>query len=99
MSAKQYVKGVAENLLAGAVVGLVTDAVWLTATEHPASLLVNVTSAYLASTAWAVAKSVRSYRQWQRVLASYDQPALGEGIEIPHRPPADDEQREGGEGR
>jgi hypothetical protein len=36
-------------------------------------------------------QAYRLNRDWQRVMASYNLPALGEGIDIPHRPPVEEE--------
>jgi hypothetical protein len=95
----QFLKAAAQSLAAGFAAGLVTNALWFAATGHTPSLLVGLLAADAVTAVYGAAQAIRFRRKWQQVLASYNLPALGEGIEIPHRPPADDEKSEGGETR
>ena len=83
----------AEGVATGLVSGLVVNALCLMVTGRPASLMVLLLASQAAGGLWSFAQAVRFRRKWQTVLASYSRPALGEGIDIPHRPPTllDDE--------
>ncbi|MFE0800130.1 hypothetical protein [Streptomyces sp. NPDC058812] len=84
-----FLKAAVESFAAGAAAGLVVNAVWFAATGETPSLLTTVIGAQVVTCLWGGMQALRFRRKWQRVLASYNQPALGQGIEIPHRPPAD----------
>jgi hypothetical protein len=79
------------SFLAGAVAGLVVNAVWFAVAGSLPSLLTTLIAAEAVATAWSIGQAARFYRKWMTVLASYDLPALGEGIDTPGRPPVDDE--------
>lgn len=91
----QFLKAAVQSVAAGFAAGLVANALWLTFTGHTPSLLVSLLAADVVTALYGAGQAIRFHRKWQQVLASYNQPALGEGIEIPHRPPADEP--EGGE--
>jgi hypothetical protein len=40
---------------------------------------------------WSLWQAARFHRKWLAVLDAYRRPALGEGIDIPHRPPTDEQ--------
>lgn len=79
-----------EGAATGLVSGLAVSALWQMFTGHAPSLLVLLVASEAATTVWGLVQAARFRRKWQTVLAAYQQPALGEGIEIPHRPPADE---------
>jgi hypothetical protein len=82
---------IVQAVLSGASAALVVQGVWLIAVGHPASFLTVFVVGEIATTVWSLWQAARFRRRWQALLAAYRQPALGEGIDIPHRPPADDE--------
>lgn len=82
---------ITEAFLSGTAGALIVALLWFSATGEPPSMLTTLLGAEAVTTAWSIAQAVRFRRKWQTVLASYNQPALGEGIDIPHRPPTDDE--------
>lgn len=92
----QFLKAAAQSFAAGATTGLFVNAVWFVATGQTPSLLTAVIAAQIVTSLWGAGQAIRFRRKWQRVLASYQRPALGEGVDTPHRPPADDEQGDGG---
>jgi hypothetical protein len=79
-----------EGATTALVSGLSVSALWQVGTGRPPSLTVLLIAAEAATTVWSLAQAVDFRRKWQTVQAAYEQPALGEGIEIPHRPPADE---------
>jgi hypothetical protein len=79
------------SCLAGAVAGLAVNAVWFAVTGELPSLLTSLLVTEAVTAVWSIGQAARFYRKWMTVLASYDLPALGEGIDTPGRPPADDE--------
>lgn len=85
-----------QSILSGVVSGAVVNGVWFLATGDTLSPLASIIAAQCAAWGCAAAHAVRARRQWQTVVDAYNRTALGEGIEIPHRPPAD---AEGGDGR
>ncbi|KUN02780.1 hypothetical protein AQI95_24890 [Streptomyces yokosukanensis] len=92
----QFLKAAVQSVAAGFAAGLVANALWLTSTGHTPSLLVSLLAADAVTALYGAAQAIRFRRKWQAVLFSYNQPALGEGIEIPHRPLVD-EQHDGGD--
>ena len=80
-----------ESLLAGAAGAAFVNGVWVLATGGYPSLLTTLLLSALVTTAWSIGQAARFRRRWQAVLVSYNLPALGEGIDIPHRPPLDEE--------
>ncbi|MFJ6559892.1 hypothetical protein ACIQMV_08425 [Streptomyces sp. NPDC091412] len=70
------------------------NGVWLLAAGDFPSLLTSLLLSEAVIAAWSIGQAARFRRKWQAVLASYGLPALGEGIDIPHRPLADDEEPE-----
>lgn len=91
-----YLRVAAESTAAGLAAGALVNGLWLLATGSPPSTLTSMIVADVVAALWVAVRAVRFHRKWKSVLASYERPALGEGIEIPHRPPADD-QPQGGE--
>jgi hypothetical protein len=87
----QFLKAAVESFAAGAVAGLVANVAWFLATGDLPSLLTAVIAAQVVTSLWGAGQALRFRRKWQAVLASYNRPALGEGIDIPGRPPLDDE--------
>lgn len=87
----QYLKAAIESALAGAVAGAAVNAAWFLITGRFPSLLTSLIAADIVTTLWGAGQAIRFRRKWQAVLASYNRPALGEGIDTPHRPPLDDE--------
>ncbi|MFF4791919.1 hypothetical protein ACFY2M_19620 [Streptomyces sp. NPDC001276] len=82
-----YLRLAAESFLAGAAGAVFVNGVWLLATGGYPSLLTTLLLSELVTTAWSIGQAARFRRKWQTVLASYELPALGEGIDIPNRPP------------
>ncbi|MBD0673928.1 hypothetical protein [Streptomyces sp. CBMA156] len=71
---------------------LVVNGVWLVVAGEMPSPMTGLVCAQIVTTAWSLVRAVRFRRKWQAVLDSYNKPALGEGIDIPHRPPADNKE-------
>lgn len=90
MTRHPVVRLVAQAIVAGAVGSLFTNGAWLIITGHPAPFLASLLMAETVTSAWGLVQAIRFRRKWQAVLASYNRPALGEGIDIPGWPPADD---------
>ncbi|MFF8902606.1 hypothetical protein ACF082_34630 [Streptomyces lydicus] len=82
----------AQAFLSGMAGALVVTGIWLVAAGETPSPMASLVCAQLVTTAWSVIQAARFRRKWQAVLVSYNKPALGEGIDIPHRPPADNEE-------
>jgi len=91
-----YRKVAAESFAAGVAAGAMVNGLWYLVTGTQPSMLTSLIAADVVAALWAVVRAVRFRRKWKSVLTSYQRPALGEGIDIPHRPPADD-QPQGGE--
>lgn len=79
------------SFLSGVLAAVPVTGAWLLATGEPPSLLVTIIVSQAVAYAWSTGQAIRFQRKWQQVLDAYERPALGEGIDIPHRPPADDE--------
>jgi hypothetical protein len=79
------------SCLAGAATALVVNGAWFVATGDVPSLVTSLIALEAVTTVWSIGQAARFYRKWMVVLASYDLPALGEGIDTPGRPPVDDE--------
>lgn len=79
------------SFLAGAAAALIVNAVWFVATGHLPSLLTSLLVTEAVTAVWSIGQAARFYRKWMGVLASYDLPALGEGIDTPGRPPVDED--------
>jgi hypothetical protein len=79
------------SFLAGAVAAALVNAVWYVVTGSFPSVLVSIVAADTVVAAWSIVQAARFRRKWQAVVDAYERPALGEGIDIPHRPPAEDE--------
>jgi len=86
----KFLKMLLRSLAAGAVAGVAVNLAWLAVTGRSPSLLTSLVATQAVTTVWSLAEALRWQRKWQRVVADYQRPALGEGIEIPHRPPADE---------
>lgn len=82
---------VVESFAAGAAAAAFVNGVWLVATGGTPSLLTTLLLGEAVTTVWSLVQAARFRRKWQKVLASYHLPALGEGIDIPNRPPAGEE--------
>ncbi|MBL1115361.1 hypothetical protein JK364_23610 [Streptomyces sp. 110] len=82
----------AQAFLSGVAGALVVTGIWRVAAGETPSPMTGLVCAQLVTTAWSLVQAARFRRKWQAVLASYNEPALGEGIDIPHRPPADNEE-------
>lgn len=78
------------SFLIGAVTAAIVNAAWYLATDSLPSVLASIVAADTAVAVWSIVHAARLRRKWQAVLDAYERPALGEGIDIPHRPPADD---------
>lgn len=91
----QYLKVLGETFAAGAAAALAVNAAWFAVTGDLPSLLTSLIAAEAVTVAWSIGQAIRWRRKWQAVLATYERPALGEGIDTPHRPPLDDEQAGG----
>ncbi|MFE2967535.1 hypothetical protein ACFXKC_28455 [Streptomyces sp. NPDC059340] len=91
MKRHPFLRLLAQAALSGAAGAAVVNAVWFVATGETPPLMVALLGAEAVTTAWSLVQAARFRRKWQTVLASYNQPALGEGIDIPHRPPTDEE--------
>ncbi|WP_200309135.1 hypothetical protein [Streptomyces adelaidensis] len=79
------------SFLAGAVAALAVNAIWFVVTGGLPSVLVSIVAADTVVAVWSISQAARFRRRWQAVLDAYERPALGEGIDIPNRPPAEDE--------
>lgn len=79
------------SFLAGALAALAVNAVWYVAAGGFPSVLVSILAADTAVAVWSITQAAHFRRKWQTVLDAYERPALGEGIDIPHRPPADED--------
>ncbi|MFE2832233.1 hypothetical protein ACFXI6_14465 [Streptomyces mirabilis] len=84
---KLAVEGAVTGLVSGAAVSLL----WQLALGRWPSLLELLVAGQAATTVWSLWQAARFRRRWQTVLDSYGRPALGEGIDIPHRPPTDEQ--------
>jgi hypothetical protein len=78
------------SFLSGVLAAVPVAGTWLLATGEPPSLLVTIVVSQAVAYTWSTGQAIRFQRKWQQVLAAYERPALGEGIDIPNRPPADD---------
>lgn len=95
MSARaQVLKAAVESFTSGVAAAAAVNAVWWLAVRDLPSLVTSLICSQVVTWAWGGVQVYRLNRRWQAVLASYDLPALGEGIDTPHRPPADE--RDGG---
>ncbi|WP_157874255.1 hypothetical protein [Streptomyces sp. AcH 505] len=87
----RYLKTAIQSLTAGALSALVVNAAWLLVTGGLPSLQTALITGQMVTTLWALVQAARFQKKWQGVLASYARPAFGEGIDTPHRPPAEPE--------
>lgn len=79
------------SFLAGALAALAVNAVWFVISGGFPSVLVSILAADTVVAVWSITQAAHFRRKWQAVVDAYGRPALGEGIDIPHRPPVDDE--------
>jgi hypothetical protein len=86
----QFVQAAVESFLSGAVAGLAVNGAWWLATGSTPSMVTTLIAAEVVTGLWGAGQALHFRRQWQQVLTSYNLPALGQGIDIPHRPPADE---------
>jgi uncharacterized membrane protein YdbT with pleckstrin-like domain len=91
MNARHYLIIAFHSFLAGAVTAAIVNAVWFAVTGSLPSVLVSIVAADTVAAVWSIGQAARFRRKWQTVLDAYERPALGEGIDIPHRPPVEDE--------
>ncbi|WP_060886204.1 hypothetical protein [Streptomyces caniscabiei] len=89
-SRRAYLIVAFHSFLAGAVTAAIVNAAWYIATDDLPSVLTSIVAADTAVALWSIVHTARLRRKWQTVLDAYERPALGEGIDIPHRPPTDD---------
>ncbi|MFJ5071275.1 hypothetical protein ACIQC7_33140 [Kitasatospora sp. NPDC088556] len=82
----------AQAFLSGVAGTLAVTGIWFAAAGETPSPMTGLVCAQIMTTAWSLVQAVRFRRKWQAVLDSYNKPALGEGVDIPHRPPADNEE-------
>ncbi len=87
MKRHPFLRMAVEGFATGAAGAAVANGAWLFTTGHSASLFTMLLLSEAVTTAWGIGQAVRFRRKWLAVLASYNAPALGEGIDIPHRPP------------
>lgn len=87
-----FLRLLAQGFLSGMAGALLARGIWFVAAGETPSPMTTLVCAQLVTIAWSLIQAIRFRRKWQEVLASYNEPALGEGIEIPHRPPADNEE-------
>lgn len=80
-----------ESIAMGAAGALFVNGAWLLTTGGYPSLLTTLFLSEAVTTAWSLGQALRFRRRWLAVVASYQLPALGEGIDTPHRPPLDEE--------
>lgn len=80
---------VAEGFVAGASAGGVFVGAWFAVTGSVPSLVITVVGVNVLTALWGSWRAARLLRKWNAVLAAYERPALGEGIDTPHRPPVD----------
>ncbi|MFM9616771.1 hypothetical protein ACKI14_02275 [Streptomyces turgidiscabies] len=87
----QFLKAVVESFASGVVAAAgFNGGYWLATGEFP-SLVTSLIASQLVTWVWGGQQAYRMNRKWQAVLDAYERPALGEGIDIPNRPPLDDE--------
>lgn len=88
-----FLRLVVESFASGAAAALFVNGVWLLVAGRTPSLLTTLLAGEAVTTVWSLVQAARFRRKWQAVLDAYNRPALGEGIDIPHRPPTslDDE--------
>ncbi|MFJ2778083.1 hypothetical protein [Kitasatospora sp. NPDC087315] len=82
----------AQAFLSGMAGALAVTGIWLVTTGETPSPMTGLVCAQIMTTAWSLFQAARFRRKWQAVLDSYNAPALGEGVDILHRPPADNEE-------
>lgn len=83
----KVLKWVLEGAVTSFVTGATVSLIWLLVLGEQPSLLVLLVASQVGTTAWSLWHAARFRRRWLAVLSSYQRPALGEGIDIPHRPP------------
>lgn len=76
--------------LAGAAAAAVVNLAYLLITGETASMLATLLWGEALTLTWSLGEAIRFRRKWRAVKDSYNCPALGEGIDIPGRPPTDD---------
>lgn len=92
MSARaQFLKAAVESFASGAAAAAVFNAVYWLAVRDLPSLVTTLIASQVVTWVWGGVQAYRLNREWQRVMASYNLPALGEGIDTPHRPPVDED--------
>lgn len=82
---------IAVSIASGVCAGAVVNGAWLLLTDKTPSLWTALALTQGLVALWSIGQAVRFRRKWLSVLESYNRPALGEGIETPNRPPADEE--------
>ncbi|NEA20743.1 hypothetical protein [Streptomyces halstedii] len=87
-----FLRLLAQAVLSGMAGALAVTGIWFVAAGETPSPVASLVCAQIMTTSWSLVQAARFRRKWQAVLDSYNKPALGEGIDIPHRPPADNEE-------
>jgi hypothetical protein len=85
MSARPILREVVKGIATGAFVTVL----WMTAFGRPPALIELLLASYALTFTWSRIRDARLRNQWQAAVDAYQQPALGQGIETPHRLPAD----------
>lgn len=84
-----FLKAAVESIASGAAAALVVNVTWVVVSGETPSLLATLVASQVVTSLWGAGQALRFRRKWEQVLTSYNLPALGQGIETPHRPPAD----------
>lgn len=88
---KGFLRVASQGVAVGAAGALVVNVVWLLTTGRQPSALTNLLLSQVVTSLWSLGQAARFRRKWQMVVASYNLPALGEGIDIPSRLPVDED--------
>lgn len=91
MKSFPYIRFAVEGFLAGAASAAFVSGIWLAVTGDAPSLMAMLLLSQAVTSLWSIGQAARFRRKWQTVLNAYSLPALGEGIDTPHRPPLDEE--------
>lgn len=91
----EFLKAAVESFASGAAAAAAFNGGYWLATGDLPSLVTSLIASQVVTWVWGGQQTYRLNRKWEAVLASYQLPALGEGIDTPHRPPVDNE-RDGG---
>ncbi len=90
----QVVRAAAASFASGVAAALLVNAtVWIATGELP-SLITSLIASQAVTWVWGGVQAYRLNAKWARVIAAYNLPAFGEGVDTPHRPPVADEDGE-----